>query len=471
MGRRVHRPPSSAADAPLIPNALRDRLLPLLGEEVATLEAALSLPSPTSIRLNPLKTFLLKAEAVPWCSNGRYLQERPAFTFDPFLHAGAYYVQEPSSMLLERAVLASGVFDRDVLALDLCAAPGGKSTHLLSLLSTGSLLIANEIDATRRHVLAENIWKHGASNAVITGSDPADLASLHSCFDLILIDAPCSGEGMFRKDPFARQQWSPALVERCAVTQRKIVAHAWDALAPGGTLIYSTCTWERTENEEQLDPLIQQGAHCLELALDPAWGIARYEDHGVIGYRCFPHRLRGEGLFISVLRKPGEGRPRPLKGPHASIGSSGPGWLKVDTGAVVIEHGDVLHAMPSRWMPPMEEILRSMRVHAPGTPLAERKGEGWVPHAAAALSQWLDRSTFPEIAVDEAGALSYLRGEALPAHDASGPGLVTHQGLALGWVHGAGKRWNNRWPAAWRIRGQRSKMPCVPWSVRTGPKA
>ena len=207
------------------------------------------------------------------------------------------------------------------------------------------------------------------------------------------------------------------------------------------------------------------------MALDPAWGIARYEDHGVIGYRCFPHRLRGEGLFISVLRKPGEGRPRPLKGPHASIGSSGPGWLKVDTGAVVIEHGDVLHAMPSRWMPPMEEILRSMRVHAPGTPLAERKGEGWVPHAAAALSQWLDRSTFPEIAVDEAEALSYLHGEALPAHDASGPGLVPHKGRALGWGHGAGKRWNNRWPAAWRIRGQRSKMPCVPWSERAGPKA
>lgn len=452
-----------------MPNALRERLAPLLGKEVQALEAALALPSPTSIRLNPLKSLQVPAEVVPWCASGRYLQERPAFTFDPLLHAGAYYVQEASSMLLEQAVLASGALDRDVLALDLCAAPGGKSTHLLSLLSGGSLLVANEVDATRRHVLAENIWKHGASNALISGSDPSDLVSLPSFFDLILIDAPCSGEGMFRKDPFARQQWSPALVASCAATQRNIVEHAWEALAPGGTLIYSTCTWETMENEQQLAPLIAQGAHCLELPLIPAWGIVRSELHGVIGHRCYPHRLQGEGLFICAIRKPGEGRTRELAQARSSTGANELSWLQPDQRTVLVEHREVLHALQSAGVTPMEEIMRAMRIHSPGTPFAERKGEAWAPHAAAALSRWLDRSAFPEIAVDETRALSYLRGEALRAEDASGPALITYQGYALGWVHGAGKRWNNRWPAPWRIRGQRSVAPDVPWSKDAGP--
>ena len=471
MGRRTHRPPPGAVDVPLMPNALRQRLAPLLGEEVQALEAALALPSPTSIRLNPFKSFPMKGEVVPWCANGRYLHERPAFTSDPLLHAGAYYVQEASSMLLEQAVVASGLIDRDVLALDLCAAPGGKSTHLLSLLSSASLLVANEVDVTRRHVLAENIWKHGASNAVITGSDPSDLTSLPSFFDLILIDAPCSGEGMFRKDPFARQQWSPALVASCAATQRNIVDHAWEALAPGGTLIYSTCTWETMENEEQLVPLLNDGAHCLELPLDPTWGIVRSEVHGVIGYRCYPHRIQGEGLFSSVVRKPGEGRTRPHTATPSSNGTGELSWFNPHLVTVLVENRDVLHALPRAWATPVEDVMRSMRMHAPGTPFAERKGEAWVPHAAAALSRWLDRSAFPEIAVDEALALSFLRGEVIPGEDARGPALITFRGFALGWAHGAGKRWNNRWPAPWRIRGQRSAAPGVPWSMHAGPRA
>ena len=233
--------------------------------------AALDTVPPTSIRVNPAKWAGPLAHPIPWCTTGRYLERTPSFTFDPLLHAGAYYVQEASSMLVEQAVKATGLADTDVLALDLCAAPGGKTTHLASLLTKGSLVVANEIDRKRQSVLQENLWKWGAANTVITGSASPDLQGLPETFDLILLDAPCSGEGMFRKDPFAREQWSPALVEQCASTQRGIIEHAWNALRPGGFLIYSTCTWEEAENEQQLAALVEIGAECVPVPLDPTW--------------------------------------------------------------------------------------------------------------------------------------------------------------------------------------------------------
>lgn len=458
-------------EVPLMPAALRERLLPLLGDEVHALEKALDTPSPVSIRLNPFKRSSPDAVQVPWCANGRYLDERPAFTFDPLLHAGAYYVQEAASMLLEQAVIASGVRERDILALDLCAAPGGKSTHLISLLTEGSLLVANEPDGARRHVLAENMWKHGAGNVVMTGSGPSALTSLPSFFDLTLVDAPCSGEGMFRKDAFARRQWSPALVAACAATQREIVAHAWEALTPGGTLIYSTCTWEPEENEAQLLPLLAQGGACLELPLVQEWGVVRSDVGGAIGYRCYPHRVKGEGFFIAAVRKADGARSRVHGTERPGKDVTVPAWIGPGSDMAILEHHDVLHAVPRVWSSHVEMILKAMRTHAPGIPFSERKGDTWVPHAAAALSRWLDRSVFPEIALDGAQAIAYLRGGATPATGARGTALVTHQGLPLGWVHGAGGRWNNRWPAPWRIRGQRSQAPDVPWAMHAGPGA
>lgn len=461
MGRSAHRPRRQEARTSVLPATLLERLGPLLGDEVRALELALSSPSPTSIRLNPRKRFALHAAPVPWCANGRYLDERPAFTLDPLLHAGAYYVQEASSMLLEQAVIACGLRDRDILALDLCAAPGGKSTHLLSLLSEGSLLVANEPDHARRHILAENIWKHGAVNAMITGSDPSDLRALPAMFDLVLVDAPCSGEGMFRKDPFARAQWSPALVAACAATQRSIVQHAWIALAPGGTLLYSTCTWEPAENEAQLIPLVAEGGISVELPLDPSWGIVSDEVDGAIGYRCYPHRLRGEGFFLSALKKPGDLVAR-MKTVEEDPGAAWP-WLSTAGSCGSVELRDLRYAFPSRWSAQLRTLGNALRMHAPGTPFAERKGEAWAPHAAAALSLALERTVFPEVQLDLAQALAYLSGEALPASAAAGTALVTHKGSALGWVHGAGRRWNNRWPAPWRIRSQRSSAPRVSW--------
>lgn len=433
-----------------------------LAAESELLVDSLAAPSPTSIRLNPRKPFALEAEPVPWCEHGRYLAHRPAFTLDPLLHAGAYYVQEASSMLIEQAVRAAGAHQRDLLALDLCAAPGGKTTHLLSVLTQGSFLIANEIDGKRRSILAENCWKHGAWNVAVAGSLPSDLHALPDRFDLILLDAPCSGEGLFRRDPFARQQWSRRLVEQCARTQADILPHAWHALAPGGHLIYSTCTWESAENERQVARLISMGAEPVMLNIDPAWGVERTERDGGAGYRCYPHRVRGEGFFLALLRKPGSPIARRPTGLVRATGNLS--WVKAERPLDLAEQHDLLIARPAAWANELDRIAAAMRITMPGIPVAERKGAEWVPHAAAALSELLQTGAVTHVELSLAEAMAYLRGETIAAADAHDTACAMYRGFGLGWLQGAGRRWNNRWPAAWRVRQTRSEAPPVSWS-------
>lgn len=434
-----------------------------LGTEIDALTTALDGVAPISIRLNPNKPFGCDGEQVPWCTNGRYLARRPAFTLDPLLHAGAYYVQEASSMLIEQAFIAAGAPGKDLLALDLCAAPGGKSTHLLSLLSPNSMLIANEVDGKRRSILAENCWKHGASNVAIAGSASNDLHALPETFDLILLDAPCSGEGLFRKDRFARQQWSPQLVVQCASTQAGLIADAWDALAPGGHLIYSTCTWESAEDESQVARFIALGAEPIELPMDPAWGVERSAHEGGWGYRSYPHRVRGEGFFVALLRKPGT-PPDQTRSKASVAGTERPSWVRPDAAMRFIETQDTMFAQPAAWSKELNRIASAMRLTSLGAPVAERKGKEWVPHAAIALSDLLVASAVPCIDLNLVQAQAYLRGEAIAGSDAHGIALVQHRGRALGWVQGAGNRWNNRWPAPWRVRQTSSDSAPVPWS-------
>lgn len=434
------------------------------GAEPEGLVEALDATPPVSIRLNPLKPFPFPfpADLVPWCANGRYLPWRPSFTLDPLLHAGAYYVQEAASMLLEQAVLASGATQRDMLALDLCGAPGGKTTHLLSLLTPGSMVIANEVEPARRRILAENCWKWGAPNVAISGSDPAALAALPDAFDLIVVDAPCSGEGLFRRDPFARRQWSPRLVQQCAAVQKLIVEQAWDALAPGGTIVYSTCTWEQEEDEARMDQLLALGADPLPLRIDAAWGVVPSEKAGAVAYRCYPNRLRGEGFFIFAARKPGQ--PPPRDGRPEIDRSEPPPWIDQRAELSLVERNGIRYARPLAWAAALDRIAGALAVEAPGIPVAERKGDGWVPHAAAALSALRSSDHLPVLDLTLPEALAYLRGAALSTADAQGTALLRHRGLGLGWAQGAGRRWNNRWPSPWRIRMQAAGAPPVPWS-------
>lgn len=390
---------------------------------------------------------------MPWCEQGRYLPERPVFTLDPLLHAGTYYVQEASSMLLEQALKVTGLRDQAILALDMCAAPGGKSTHLISLLNTGSLIVCNEVAPARRDTLSENLWKQGFSNTVISGSEPAAFGDLGERFDLVLVDAPCSGEGMFRKDAFARKQWNEKLVASCARTQRDILRHAWATVRPGGWLVYSTCTWERSENEEQVHDLIRQGAMYTPIPIADEWGVVETDG----GYRCYPNRVKGEGFFISLLRKRGTSDPHTWFPRPGRIPTEVIGWLTPSEMVDVIEDRDQLFASPAPWSATIGALQSSLHLASPGVPIAERKGGTWRPHPALALNRSLDQGAFPDAALNLEQALSYLRGETALSlgsngKDGAGVRLMRYAGLPLGWMHAAGDRWNNGWPKPWRIR-------------------
>ena len=262
------------------------------------LEALAAAPE-VSVRVNPFKSSLaalrehfgsLAGEPVPWApQEGFYLQERPSFTLDPWFHAGAYYVQEASSMyvgvLFEHALDALGR-RTGLRILDLCAAPGGKTTQLLSHLDASSLLVANEVVPARATVLAENVARWGCSNVAVTQSDPSAFSSMNGFFDGGVVDAPCSGEGMFRKDERAVSEWSPDHVRLCAARQRRIVGDVWPSLVPDGFLIYSTCTFNRYENEDNVDWICTElGGSCLEKR------------------HFYPGEDRGEGFFAALIRK------------------------------------------------------------------------------------------------------------------------------------------------------------------------
>ena len=266
--------------------------------------------APTSIRLNPFKCKEgedAAGEPIPWCpSTGRYLSTRPNFTFDPWLHAGKYYVQEASSMFVDLVIRQ--LVHAPVMMLDLCAAPGGKSTAVRAALPEGSLLFSNEPMRTRSQILAENIQKFGHPDMIVTNSYPRDYKKSKLQFDVILTDVPCSGEGMFRKDSQAVAQWSKSLVRQCSQLSRQIVADVWDALRPGGYFILSTCTFNRDENEEIVRLLVDDyDAEPVAIPCEHDWGIAPAIDSAAPAMRFLPHLIRGEGLFMAVVRKPGNG--------------------------------------------------------------------------------------------------------------------------------------------------------------------
>jgi tRNA and rRNA cytosine-C5-methylases len=264
----------------------------LLGNETEPFLAALSEDGPVSIRVNPEKaqrhpvSFTKPVQPVPWSGWGYYLSERPAFTFDPLFHSGYYYVQEASSMFVEYIVRR--LVTQPVACLDLCAAPGGKSLGLLSALPEGSLPVSNEMVRQRANVLSETLTKFGNPNSIVTNNAPKDFEVFPHFFDLILVDAPCSGEGMFRKDGVALQEWSAQNVQMCAARQKDILRDVWPALKPGGLLIYSTCTYNTEENEENaLWTVRELGADFIEVEMNPEWGISPSFDNEAVCYRFF----------------------------------------------------------------------------------------------------------------------------------------------------------------------------------------
>ena len=282
-----------------LPELFIERTKALLLDGYEAFEKALFSPPPVSIRVNNEKLDYQPSEdKVPWSENGYYLAERPLFTADPFLHAGVYYVQEASSMFLE--YIAKVLFQNANTVLDLCAAPGGKSSLLSQILPFDSLLVCNEVITSRALILRENIIKWGNSNVIVSNNVPKDFGKLSSFFDVLVVDAPCSGEGMFRKNPKVAEEWSVQNVKINAKRQKDILQDSWNCLKNKGLLVYSTCTFNKEENEDNIAWIIENlGAKVLKIDVSQFDGIVETN----YGYRFYPHKVKGEGFFISVLQK------------------------------------------------------------------------------------------------------------------------------------------------------------------------
>jgi NOL1/NOP2/sun family putative RNA methylase len=446
-----------------LPLSFQVRMQTQLEEDYTAFKEALASPSPISIRVNANKTSLpTSLTPVPWTETGFYLSERPSFTLDPMFHGGAYYVQEASSMFLEQALKQSVDLEESLAVLDLCGAPGGKSTHIASLISEGSLLVANEVIKPRANILAENIQKWGSGNVVVTNNDPSHIGALTGFFDLMVVDAPCSGEGMFRKDPDAIQEWSEANVKLCSERQRRILMDVWDALKPGGVLIYSTCTYNSEENEENLVWLsTQQDVETVPLTLQPDWNVTETQEQGMRGYRFYPHKTQGEGFFLAVVRKiEGDeaGNYRKSKRPYLVSASKQEkalvqDWLSEPSDWEIVKHKEILRALPKAWMLELEQLYENLRVVYGGIELAEVMKNNAKPLPALALSQHLSADAFPRAEVDLSTALKFLHREDVVLEDsANGWVLVQFKGVPLGWGKKLQNRVNNHYPKEWRIR-------------------
>ena len=416
--------------------------------------------APVSIRLNRRKATDGMAgnghERVAWCDDGIYLGERPQFTFDPLLHAGAYYVQEASSMFLHH-VMKHVLGKEPLLMIDMCAAPGGKSTLACSLLPEGSMIVSNEPVAQRASILSENMKKWGMPNVVVTNNYPRDIRKTGIMADIVLCDVPCSGEGMFRKDEATIGEWSMRNVEKCSAMQREIVSEAWHCLRQGGIMIYSTCTFNTRENEENVRWISESmDGEIIEIPTEKEWGITGSLLPGFDEpvYRFIPGRTRGEGLFMAVIRKKGECTQRMPKMKVNDKEKGSTEWLKNPEEYVVEQNGLNITAMPKAWQPIVKHLTKELRVVHAGIGLGTVKGKDIIPDQCLALSTELKSDAFPKAEVDWQTAIAYLRKEAitLNADMPRGHVLLTYRQMPLGFVKNLGNRANNLYPAEWRIK-------------------
>lgn len=510
----------------------KEMLRRMADPRMATLADTLMQTQPeVSVRLNPAKdgdstdVARMAGASVPWYDSGRYLAERPRFTLDPQLHQGRYYVQDASSMVSTAVARHISALvsaenrqqqapvqqeqisaqeqpgaaqprpddiqpdDIPLLWLDACAAPGGKSIAAIDGLPDGSLVVSNEYDRQRAEILRENLAKWGYEGSVVTRGDTAQYTALRDTFDVVAVDAPCSGEGMMRKDKTARTQWSPALVEECASRQKEILSNLWDTLRPGGFLVYSTCTFNTTENEEIVRWLTEEyGAEVLPLPWAPQeiTGAAPGYDFPVL--RFIPGRIRGEGLFMAILRKPGTLVPAILgprpKAPKAAKASrkakpdkafKAPGesaasqpFTRAQAASlqalITPAPGDQLlpsagadggiRLFPEHWAPWLPLFLSRLQVMSAGIEAAEIKGHDLIPTQQLALSRRLNPQAAVTVETDRDTALDYLAREAvtMPEGTPRGHVLLTYGGRPLGFVKNLGNRVNNLYPKEWRIR-------------------
>lgn len=418
----------------------------------------------TSIRINPLKVksekVKVKSLPVSWSSYGYYLEKRPSFTFDPLFHAGCYYVQEASSMFLEQALRQTVDLSRALKVLDLCGAPGGKSTLIQSLISPDSLLVSNEVIKSRSAILQENITKWGAGNVVVTSNDPKDFVRLENYFDVIVIDAPCSGSGLFRRDPTAIEEWSESSVFLCSQRQQRIVADALPALKKNGILIYCTCSYSVAEDEAVMDWICEEfSVGSLPLTVDPDWGIVESYStkHKVPCYRFYPDKVKGEGFFLACLQKEdGETEAsysarqkteRLSKNELQSVA----GWIVPHAPVHLFRHKEDVIAVPQGFETVIPLLQERLYLRQAGITMGKLVNRELIPAHALALSTIFNNS-IPEISLELEQALQYLRkAEVFSSTPNKGWALIRYEGHNLGWVKVLSNRLNNYYPKEWRI--------------------
>jgi 16S rRNA C967 or C1407 C5-methylase (RsmB/RsmF family)/NOL1/NOP2/fmu family ribosome biogenesis protein len=421
---------------------------------------ALEEPSPVSIRLNPSKwsKIPLNSEPVPWSKSGYYLDLRPSYTLDPLFHSGCYYPQEASSMFLEKAFMQVMDPGQKLRVLDLCGAPGGKSTHLSQLIGHENLLVSNEVIRSRAVILAETATKWGAGNILVTQNDPAGFGRLSGFFDLILLDAPCSGEGMFRTK-VAVKEWSLENTSHCSERQKRIIMDVWPSLKENGILIYSTCTFNSGENEENIKWLLtKHEAECMRLDVAQYNGIEEIDYQGIYGYGFHPGKVKGEGFFISVIRKTGGEKNCVIKGVKKAEHRPGKGDLETAekwTGFSrerFLRWGDEIVAVPGE-MEDYIHLFQNLKIVKAGTGIFVVKKNNFLPSHELALSVMLRTDAFPVTKIGLNEAIAFLRRDNFVLPDApKGWNILTYKGVNLGFINNIGSRFNNYFPVEWRIR-------------------
>jgi len=426
----------------------------------------------TSLRINPnklkdeaavrkvLQSLTTEESRVPWSAYGYYLPSRPSFTFDPFFHAGAYYVQEASSMFVEQVMRHSCDLNAPLKVLDLCAAPGGKSTLLQSLISAESVLVSNEVIKGRAALLADNITKWGTANVVVTNNDPRDFARLPGYFDVMVVDAPCSGSGLFRREPEAVEEWSPENVMLCSQRQQRILADVWDALKENGIMIYATCSYSREEDEAIME-WIQENFSVENIAIpvDDSWHIVKTQagKQHAEGYRFYPDKVKGEGFFITCFRKSsGEVyAPKKQKDSITAVAKKElekvTQWIKDTDNLFLMDHQGEVLIFPENMAPVVSLLQQHLYLRKAGVKAGQLAAKELIPDHQLAMSTMI-RETIPQVTLTREQALRYLRKEDPDVEtNVKGWALMMYEGMSLGWAKVLPNRINNYYPKELRI--------------------
>ena len=441
-----------------IPTEFSERITVQFPSDANQLLKALDEQPAASVRLNAAKqkvTFM-DAVQVPWNEEGLLLGSRPRYTLDPAFHVGCYYPQESSSMALQWVLKHTVPLDGPVDALDLCAAPGGKSLIIADYLKNNGRLVSNEIIRSRAHILNEVLVKWGSTNVVVTNNRPSDIGASGMQFDLMVVDAPCSGEGMFRKDPDARLEWNAGSAAMCSQRQQEILSDVIPALREQGVLIYSTCTFAPDENEHVIASLLATGEfECLRWPVPKEWQVNVLDESGVFAMRFLPHLTPGEGFFIVALRKitPATASRAKSKSVFSAPGNQEKACLQrlgiASEGVVLVPDGELYQSAFT--LPELNAMAGKLYLLQPGVRIGKVLRGELIPAHALALAQ-LDVLSDAPVQLSQQQAITYLRGESFGVEAASGWQRVAYHESVLGWIKVIGSRINNYYPKEWRVK-------------------